>query len=47
MPVKMFVLGIVMPLRDRWLGARDTKLRIRYGGSPFRGRLVPSPTSMC
>jgi FkbM family methyltransferase len=31
MQFKTFALGIVMPLRDRWLGGRDAKVRIRYG----------------
>jgi FkbM family methyltransferase len=31
MRVKMFVLGLVTPLRDRWLSPRDAKVRLRYG----------------
>jgi FkbM family methyltransferase len=31
MRLKMVALGLAMPLRDRLLGPRDVKLRIRYG----------------
>jgi FkbM family methyltransferase len=31
MRLKMFALGLAMPLRDRLLGSRDVELRIRYG----------------
>jgi FkbM family methyltransferase len=32
MHAKMFVLGLLMPLRDRLVGPRDTRLRLRYRG---------------
>ncbi len=31
MRAKMFLLGLAMPLRDRFLGPRDVRLRLRYG----------------
>jgi FkbM family methyltransferase len=32
MQVKMFFLGLVVPLRDKLFGPRETRLRLRYGG---------------
>lgn len=31
MRLKMFLLGIVMPFRDKWLGPREARIRLRYG----------------
>ena len=31
MQLKMFLLGLVMPLRDKLLGPREARLRLRYG----------------
>lgn len=31
MRLKMLLLGIAIPLRDKWLGPRDARLRLRYG----------------
>jgi FkbM family methyltransferase len=32
MRLKMILLGLAMPLRDRLLGPRESRLRLRYGG---------------
>src|SRR5689334_24532777 len=31
MQVKMFLLGRVMAQRDKWIGPRDARIRLRYG----------------
>src|SRR5690349_2010369 len=47
MQVKMFLLGLVMPQRDKWIGPRERGFGFGTAILRFPGRSARGPTSTC